>query len=948
MLDPIQLKAVQQRIGITPQAPNQDRAAELMSAWTPKDPFYVEPTFKASETGNISDVAINSAKTIGNIPSSIASASRQYLSKPVENIKESMGVTSDIYKDRGFVQGSQDISEGLFDTYKKTGESIVNFLDKGSTGLSMSQTQSQALKARDELTNRLAQANKEKKDTTHLKKGLQLAIDTLADIDSEIKTKEERDIANIDTYRDLAKIPIERPIEVPLTLYGGEGITGKNIISTIAKPITRGVDTSFARLSPYVSDAVRSGFNRTKAAITPSAESTLSSIAKDWTQPTKDPKAAFNKARSVLEKTPDTPKFLAEQKLSPNSMIEDGKYMTSDAADNLRQSAGELSRDTLRPSLQAADTYIPKTSTNEISKNANNYAKSSYGVTTDNVEKIQVKIQEKLDALNRKYPDGMGLTEMHDEKIIYAENGRFSPVGDNSVTNEAIANRAISSSLGDMVKVKAPKDLPVGDFDAYLSKYYKAADYLESLHTKLAPVTTKQWLIRQGVKVGGAGLGSLLPGSGLITEFAGYQLGKAVVHALENIPNPIREMFLRNLQTSNPAAFNKVAEYMSQIEKDVASRKLLKAGETKNPIVLPQAEPILEAPYAKKMLPVQDPETGRLKKVYSSDPNYQKEVSPLDRNQPQANPPAKINKNANINETIPKKEEKVKSVMDTFLPKWIVRDIGEKSPKLNPKELAQLIEEGVAYKPKKPVTLYRGTTKGESGEGITSWTYNKEVAEMHAEVKGGKVVSKKIKPEEILIDTTELPPKLQQKYGVVDEEMEVLVKPKNTKDIKGSIKIETLVTTAGATAVGMAIYANADKIKEKVKKLFSKEFYYTKTSLEDEGRDAINRGESLKTEVSAYSPTKDQTDDRPREMASGKEIYEGALASGNRSIPFGTKVYFPAFDKVFTVEDRMNERYTPLNSGKQLFDILIPESGEKGRKKAKVFGKQKLDYVILK
>lgn len=61
--------------------------------------------------------------------------------------------------------------------------------------------------------------------------------------------------------------------------------------------------------------------------------------------------------------------------------------------------------------------------------------------------------------------------------------------------------------------------------------------------------------------------------------------------------------------------------------------------------------------------------------------------------------------------------------------------------------------------------------------------------------------------------------------------------------------------------------------------------------------------------VSAYSSTPDQTDDSPFIMASGKHVYDGAVAAN--FLPLGTKVRFPDLygDKVFTVEDRMNKRY---------------------------------------
>lgn len=94
-------------------------------------------------------------------------------------------------------------------------------------------------------------------------------------------------------------------------------------------------------------------------------------------------------------------------------------------------------------------------------------------------------------------------------------------------------------------------------------------------------------------------------------------------------------------------------------------------------------------------------------------------------------------------------------------------------------------------------------------------------------------------------------------------------------------------------------------------------------------------------EFSAYNPVKSQTDNTPTIMASGKKIYEGAIASGNRDIPFGTKVYIPELNKTFTVEDRMNERYDQPD--KHYFDILM-----KTPKEAKEFGRKQMNFIIQK
>lgn len=101
-----------------------------------------------------------------------------------------------------------------------------------------------------------------------------------------------------------------------------------------------------------------------------------------------------------------------------------------------------------------------------------------------------------------------------------------------------------------------------------------------------------------------------------------------------------------------------------------------------------------------------------------------------------------------------------------------------KLPGENYKTLSELVEKlGDKYKPSKRVKLYRGLITEQELDFThpTSWTYNKEAALEHT-YGNGKVVSKIFNPEEILIDSTEMPFKLAQKAGFIDEEAEVIIK----------------------------------------------------------------------------------------------------------------------------------------------------------------------------
>jgi len=88
--------------------------------------------------------------------------------------------------------------------------------------------------------------------------------------------------------------------------------------------------------------------------------------------------------------------------------------------------------------------------------------------------------------------------------------------------------------------------------------------------------------------------------------------------------------------------------------------------------------------------------------------------------------------------------------------------------------------------------------------------------------------------------------------------------------------------------------------------------------------------------ATAYSSTVDQTDSTPFITASGTYVRDGIIAAN--FLPFGTTVRIPEIygDKVFVVEDRMNQRYW------HNIDIWFPERGL-----AKEFGARKVKIEIV-
>lgn len=96
--------------------------------------------------------------------------------------------------------------------------------------------------------------------------------------------------------------------------------------------------------------------------------------------------------------------------------------------------------------------------------------------------------------------------------------------------------------------------------------------------------------------------------------------------------------------------------------------------------------------------------------------------------------------------------------------------------------------------------------------------------------------------------------------------------------------------------------------------------------------------ESVKMTViaTAYTPRLEETDSTPWLTSAGTKTREGVIAAN--WLPFGTRVKIN--NKIYTVEDRMNSRYTAAFPAR--IDIVFL-SIEKARK----FGKQKIEIEIL-
>lgn len=549
---------------------------------TPETPktFGDQPTFPAS-IGGANTVIPNTLKTLGNIPSDAANILKTSVDATAGQIGQSVADAKDIYQTQGAVQGTKNIASGFADTAAKIAEApgklLVGTNDKLNTLQNLTPIQQDALKQRDTILQKLQQTKAQGKDTTHLALALKYNTDTLGSLADQIGTPESRTANGVNTVTNVAKYPIEHPVQATMAVQQtGQQLGIKDPIHSIASPI---INKGESLVKP-IGTALTNYYKQKE----------IDTFAK----PTTIPKASYNKATDIYNNSKGkVGETLVNNGIKNSDIIDKGVYNTSDTADTIRADAGKMSNETLRPALQQADYSTPKTPVEDVIKKTIKDLNESRGVTPGDIESQIAKAKAEGEILKQKYPNGMSLTDMHDNKITYAMNGKYSPIGISSENNIASTNRAFGRTLGDLVEEKAPSDIPVHDFNAELQKQYQAADYLDALHGKKAPLGLGSRIAKTSAKVAGAAIGEHL-GGGLLGGVGGYHLGGMLETSFENMSNPVKSYFLKNLQTTNPEAFSQIQKYLGDSEVQrlltpqlAAPSEATALGSDKNPLITP-------------------------------------------------------------------------------------------------------------------------------------------------------------------------------------------------------------------------------------------------------------------------------------------------------------------------------------------------------------------------
>lgn len=520
----------------------------------------------------------------------------------------------------------------------------------------------------------------------------------------------------------------------------------------------------------------------------------------------------------------------------------------------------------------------------------------------------------------RTDPNGMiSLADLHNAKISKTKtiNYQNPKIG--------VGDKAIANGLKELIEQQS-KSIDVKQANRELARFYNMRTFLERLDGKKV----------QGGKLGKYFASTIggMAGShfGPIGTIIGAEAGaRTQGHLLS------RAFGSKVGKTPGSAVLSRMSR---SVDEPFVPAGLLPSGPTRMPAKMPRANEASTPSVipAKKGVPGQNPQTGRFFRTYMSDPNYSSNLGSRQTNQtntiiPTTNP---INKESTT--IIPKSQGRVGAELtpEKFIEGWTLQDPDIIS-NLTPEVLTELSTKMAKYKPKEKMTLYRGVPEGVEGtsDNLTSWTTDRDVAEMFAEEVNGRVIKKTFNPDEILVDTSELPSNLTEKYNLIPDEMEVIVLPVKKKTNLpnkegGLINSDALLTGAAGGAALMGVTRTAGEAKELIEDMSQPEVYNAKPTLPEKKPIETLETEQLGTNYDPYDP--DQTRPNPDGIgAAGVKLDESMVAVPRKkdnltaNIRLGSVIYVPDLNKIFLVADLMNKRF----NGKNKIDFVQPGAKKK-------------------
>lgn len=526
----------------------------------PKEaPF--SPKYKAS-IGGAKTIIPNVAKTFGNIPSNAGKIIDTTLQSTAGNIGRSIEETRNIYKEQGFKEGTKNIAKGFAEVgskiFKAPGELLVGKNDKMLLEKDLTPIQQSATRQRDEILNKIQEAKKAGRDTSALMKALKYNQEQIGFISEQIGTPEDRNLKAIETISNIVKYPIERPLDAPLALYAGPNKQGKDLITRVASPVTRGADTSLTNIATQATNKVKGiATNRI-----PKAIDDLESKYIEWSSGTKPGKKLVNKVEQktgmlnnagTQGRTPM--RVLAEDGIVPNTT--GTKFNTFDQAQEFRESTKKL-RDLNKQAIKEAELSTPKITLDDLEKEARALANTERNIASGDAPKLLRDIKSEFADLRNAYGDEIPLNQVNLIKEARWEKsfGNKGLVDADKLrkNSDYLIGKASQKTIEKTARQAGNTEL--AQLNREIGDRIEASKFLESLDGKVLKGG------RVGKYVGtliGASMGQSIPGT-IIGAIGGNAVASVLIKSSVN--SPIRRFILRNLKTKDPKSYQATLEWL--------------------------------------------------------------------------------------------------------------------------------------------------------------------------------------------------------------------------------------------------------------------------------------------------------------------------------------------------------------------------------------------------
>lgn len=297
----------------------------------------------------------------------------------------------------------------------------------------------------------------------------------------------------------------------------------------------------------------------------------------------------------------DPIKFLSERGITP--AVEGGRISRESVAETVQgmHEATKPMNEVLNKGLDAIQPSIPLTPIASLEQRAIQLARTPGNIAKNIADDLETAIRSEFETYRKNLGDSLTLRKVNE--IKQAKWSQLTSRFDLVKPLQGDVNYLIGKAGQDIVEQSVPQSaFGVHELNAYIGQSMEAAKFLNTLAGKavrggrFSNYFNKLTGAFIGSAIGG-GLGSIigsLGAEGLTTMLQKAALG-----------DPIADLFIKSIEKTNPAAYQRALDFLDKSAKEAAGRKLLPPSKTifsNPPVPVPQESRLLTQPEAVQKL----------------------------------------------------------------------------------------------------------------------------------------------------------------------------------------------------------------------------------------------------------------------------------------------------------------------------------------------------------